>query len=89
MEILKQPQYKPLSLEKQITIIYAGTKGYLDKYEISVLAKYEEGLHAFIENKYPQLFKDIAEKKKLDDEVEGLLKKVLAAYDEEFKDMIK
>jgi len=89
VEILKQPQYKPLSLEKQITIIYAGTKGYLDKYEISVLAKYEEGLHAFIENKYPQLFKDIAEKKKLDDEVEGLLKKVLAAYDEEFKDMIK
>jgi F-type H+-transporting ATPase subunit alpha len=89
VEILKQPQYKPLSLEKQVTIIYAGTKGYLDKYETSVLAKYEEGLHAFIENKYPQLFKDIAEKKKLDDEVEGLLKKVLAAYDEEFKDMIK
>ncbi len=89
VEILKQPQYKPLSLEKQVTIIYAGTKGYLDKHETSVLARYEEGLYAFIESKYPNLFKGIAEKKVLDEELDGLLKQVLTAYDEEFKDTTK
>jgi F-type H+-transporting ATPase subunit alpha len=89
VEILKQPQYKPLPLEKQVTIIYAGTKGYLDKYETGVLAKYEEGLYAFIENKYPQLFKGIAEKKQITDDIDALLKQALMAFDEEFKDTVK
>ncbi|MDY6823394.1 MAG: F0F1 ATP synthase subunit alpha [Thermodesulfobacteriota bacterium] len=89
VEILKQPQYQPLPLEKQVAIIYAGTKGYLDKYEIDVLAKYEAGLYPFIESKFPELFTQIAEKKEVTDDIEAMLKKALDAYDEDFKDTIK
>lgn len=88
VEILKQPQYKPLSLEKQVTILFAGTKGFLDKYPTTVLAKYEAGLYPFVEARFPEVFTGLAEKQKIDDAVEADLKKALTAYDEEFKDTI-
>ncbi len=47
VEILKQPQYQPLPMEKQVTILFAGTRGFLDKYPVEVLAKYEAGLYKF------------------------------------------
>ncbi|NVM57624.1 MAG: F0F1 ATP synthase subunit alpha, partial [Desulfobacterales bacterium] len=89
VEVLKQPQYQPLSLEKQVTIIYAGTRGFLDEYPLEVLGKYEAGLYAFIESKYPQLFTEIAEKKVISDEMDKTMQKALAEYAEEFKDTIK
>jgi F-type H+-transporting ATPase subunit alpha len=89
VEILKQPQYKPLPMEKQVTILYAGTRGFLDKYPVSVLAKYEAGLYPFISDRYPQLFKDLAEKKVIDESLDKLMTEALNAYDEEFKDTIK
>ena len=89
VEILKQPQYQPLTLEKQVTILYAGTKGFLDKYPIDVLGKYEAGLYPFIESKYPQIFSEIAEKKVIGDDLDKTMAKALAEYDEEFKDTIK
>ncbi len=89
VEILKQPQYKPLSMEKQVTIIYAGTKGYLDKFPVSAVSKYEAGLYEFIESRCPQLFPSMNEKQMIDADVEALLQKVLAEYEEEFKDTIK
>ncbi len=89
VEILKQPQYKPLSMEKQVTILYAGTRGFLDKYPVSVLAKYEAGLFAFISDRYPQIFKELADKKIISDELDKLMTEALNAFDEEFKDTIK
>ncbi len=89
VEILKQPQYAPLTLEKQVTILYAGTKGYLDKYPIEVLGKYEAGLYPFMESKYPQIFSELAEKKIISDDLDKSIAKALAEYDEEFKDTIK
>ena len=89
VEILKQPQYKPLSLEKQVTLIYAGTKGFLDKYPVDVLGKYEAGLYPFMESKHPQIFSEIAEKKTISDDLDKSMAKALAEYDEEFKDTIK
>ena len=89
MEILKQPQYAPLTLEKQVTILYAGTKGFLDKYPVDVLGKYEAGLYPFMESKYPQVFSELAEKKVISDEMDKSMAKALAEYDEEFKDTIK
>jgi len=89
VEILKQPQYKPLSMEKQVTILYAGTRGFLDKYPVNVLAKYEAGLFSFISEIYPQIFKELAEKKIISDELDKLMTDALNAYDEEFKDTIK
>jgi F-type H+-transporting ATPase subunit alpha len=89
VEVLKQPQYTPLTLEKQVMILYAGTKGFLDKYPVDVLGKYEAGLYPFIESKYPQIFSEIAEKKVISDDMDKTMAKALSEYDEEFKDTIK
>jgi F-type H+-transporting ATPase subunit alpha len=89
VEILKQPQYKPLTMEKQVTILFAGAKGFLDKYPVEVLGKYEAGLYPFMESKHPQIFSELAEKKEISDELEKKMTDALSAYDEEFKDTIK
>jgi F-type H+-transporting ATPase subunit alpha len=89
VQILKQPQYQPLSLTKQVVILYAGTKGYLDEFPADVVEKYEAGLYTFIEERYPQIFSDIDEKKEITDEIETSLQEALNAYNEEFKDTIK
>ena len=89
VEILKQSQYEPLTMEKQVTILYAGTKGFLDKYPVDVLGKYEAGLYPFIESKYPQIFSELAEKKEISDDLDKTMAKALGEYDEEFKDTIK
>jgi len=81
VEILKQPAYSPLPVEKQVVIIYAGTRGYLDDINPKSIRKFEDELYPFIETKYPQIFESIRTKKKLDDETEAQLKKAL----EEFK----
>jgi len=89
VQILKQPQYQPLAMEKQVTILFAGTRGFLDNYPIDVVAKYEAGLYPFIEERYPKVFEQLKEKQAIDDELETLLTDALKAYDEEFKDTIK
>jgi F-type H+-transporting ATPase subunit alpha len=89
VQILKQPQYQPLPLEKQVAILFAGTKGFLDEFPINVLAKYEAGLYPFIESRYPQIFAGLKEQKKITDELDELLKKALKEYGDEFKDTIK
>ncbi len=89
VEILKQPQYQPLPLEKQVAVLYAGTKGYLDELPLDVLAKYEAGLYRFIENRYPEIYSGIAEEKKITDELDQLLQKAMTEYGDEFKDTIK
>lgn len=89
VEILKQPQYQPLPLEKQVSILYAGAKGFLDELPVDTLAKYEAGLYQFIESKYPQIFTEIAQKKILSDELRALMDKALQEYGSSFKDTIK
>ena len=89
VELLKQPQYQPLPLEKQVSILYAGTKGFLDNYPLEVLAKYEAGLYLFIEDRYPQIFTDLQEKQEITDDLDKLMNKALSEYAEEFKDTIK
>ncbi|MFH1075449.1 MAG: F0F1 ATP synthase subunit alpha [Pseudomonadota bacterium] len=85
VEILKQPQYKPLSMEKQVTILFAGTRGFLDQFPAQLVAKYEEGLYSFMGQKYPQVFKELGEKKAIDDSLDKLMKKAIGEYSEEFK----
>jgi F-type H+/Na+-transporting ATPase subunit alpha len=80
VEILKQGQYAPVAVEKQIVIIYAGTRGYIDKLEISQIANYERGLYDFIEKKYPAIYESIRSKKLLDEQTEGMLKKALEEF---------
>ena len=83
VEILKQGQYVPLPVEKQIVIVYAGTKGYLDELPVAKLREYEEQLYAFIESKHADIFETIRTKKKLDD-VEDKLKKALTEFGKDF-----
>ncbi len=85
VELLKQPQFQPLPMEKQVVALYAGTKGYIDKYPRESVLKYELGLYSFIENRFPDIFTDLAEKEEITSDIEAKLKKALEAYDEEFK----
>jgi F-type H+/Na+-transporting ATPase subunit alpha len=80
VEILKQGQYVPLAVEKQVVIIYAGTRGHLDKLEISQIANYEKGLYDFIEKKYGALYEVLRAKKSLDEQSEAILKKALEEF---------
>ncbi|PYQ76604.1 MAG: F0F1 ATP synthase subunit alpha [Acidobacteria bacterium] len=73
VEILKQPQYEPVPVERQVAIIFAGTNGYLDNIAVSELRTFETELYKFIETRHPQLFPAVAEKKQLDDQLKGAL----------------
>ena len=84
VEILKQPQYQPLPMEKQVTILYAGTRGFLDKYPVDVLASYEQQLYSFLESKYPEILADIKEKKEISPELDAKMKGVLEEFDRPF-----
>src|SRR4030088_414615 len=66
VEILKQGQYQPVPLEKQIMIIYAGTKGYLDDLPVEQCRKFEEELYKFVENAHGDVYDGIRTKKALD-----------------------
>jgi len=84
-EILKQNQYAPLPVEKQITIIYAATNGFLDGYTVGDCRRYEHELFAFLDGRHPGLLKDIAEKKDL----KGELGEKLSATLKEFGDVFQ
>src|SRR5687767_11456852 len=84
VEILKQPQYQPLAVEKQVAIIYAATKGFLDPVPVEDVRRYEEEMNRFVETRYPNVFTGIAEKKILDDEVKGALEGALAEFNKQF-----
>jgi F-type H+/Na+-transporting ATPase subunit alpha len=84
VEILKQPQYQPLAVEKQVAIIYAATKGFLDAVPVEDVRRYEEELYRFVETRYPNVFTGIAEKKILDDEVKPALEGALADFNKQF-----
>ena len=81
MEILKQGQYQPLPVEKQIVIIFAGTQGFLDDLPVEQCRKFEEELYRFVDNAHRPLWDEIRTKKVLDDELRGKVKSVI----EEFK----
>src|SRR5439155_8410919 len=71
VEILKQPQYEPLPVERQVAIIYAGTNGYLDNIPVSQVLAFETELHKFIETRAPEVFRGLTDKKQLDDQLKG------------------
>ena len=81
VEILKQPQYQPLPMHKQVSILFAATHGFLDKYPVESLADYEKQLYEFIESKHPDVFSDLDEKQEFDDALEAKMKKVLEEFD--------
>ncbi|MBW2060782.1 MAG: F0F1 ATP synthase subunit alpha [Deltaproteobacteria bacterium] len=85
VEILKQPQYQPMPVEKQVTIIYAGTRGFTDKYPAEDVAAYEQQLLEFIEAKYPQIYTEINEKQEISEELDATIEKALTEFDDVFQ----
>ena len=76
-EIMKQPQYQPLALEKQVTIIFAATNGYLDDIPVGKVREFERDLYRFMDTQYKQLSDTIAKDKKFDAEVEKQVRAML------------
>jgi F-type H+/Na+-transporting ATPase subunit alpha len=85
VEVLKQDQYQPLPVEKQILIIFAAANRYLDDLEIGEVRRFELELYPFIETNYAGVFKTIREKKAIDDSLKAELIKALDAFKERFK----
>jgi F-type H+-transporting ATPase subunit alpha len=84
-EILKQDQYTPLPVEKQIVSIYAGTNGFLDDVEVADCRPFEQSLFKFLDTSYGALLQKIREKKAIDDEIKGLLQKALKEAKEKYR----
>ena len=84
VEILKQPQYKPVAVEKQVAIVYAATKGYLDAVPVDELGRFEEELYRYLETRHAGVLTGISEKKVLDDDVKKALESALTEFGQQF-----
>jgi F-type H+-transporting ATPase subunit alpha len=80
VEVLKQNQYAPLSIEKQVVIVYAGTRGFLDRHAVAEIASYERRLYPFLETRHPELLATLAEKRQIDDALAAQLDRALEEF---------
>ncbi|MBL7173138.1 MAG: F0F1 ATP synthase subunit alpha [Desulfobacteraceae bacterium] len=85
VEVLKQPQYQPMSAERQVAILFAGANGYLDKWPEASVARYEKQMLEFMDSKHSEILKDIKETGDISEETNGKLRKAL----DEFEDMFQ
>ncbi len=83
-EVMKQDQFVPLPVEKQVLIIFAGTNGYLDPVPVPECRRYEQELFSFADTNYGALLKDLREKKQIDDAIRGQITKALDEFKERF-----
>ena len=84
VELLKQPQYRPLAVERQIILVFAGTKGFLDGVSEAKVANYEKGLYEFMDTRYSTVVSRIASEKKLDEQLTADLEKAVKEFTEQF-----
>ncbi len=85
VELLKQPQYQPMPVERQVMAIYAGTRGFLDPIPVDKVTEYEQQMLAFIESKYPEILREIKEKKEISPELDEKMKKALEEFGQIFQ----
>src|SRR6266571_1850884 len=83
-QLLKQDQFVPLPVEKQVLVIFAGTNGFLDTIEVSEVKRFQRDLYTFMDSSYPAVAKSILEKKNLDDALKADLKKMLDEFKAKF-----
>src|SRR5512133_676808 len=84
VEALKQPQYQPLPVEKQVVLVFAGTNGYLDRFDASQIRQYEADLYRFLETRHPGILTGLAAKKQIDDQMRGDLENALKEFGDLF-----
>jgi F-type H+-transporting ATPase subunit alpha len=85
VEILKQDQYQPLPVEKQVLIIFAGANRFLDDLEVSECRRFELELYSFMDTNYSSVLKTLREKKAFDDALRAEVSKAIAAFKDTFK----
>ena len=83
-EVLKQPQFAPMPLEKQVIILYAAINGYIDDVPVGKVVDFEANFHGFMEAKYPQIGKAIAKEKDISDKTEKALKTAIEEFKKSF-----
>jgi F-type H+-transporting ATPase subunit alpha len=84
VELLKQGQYVPMPVERQVLSIYAGTNGYLDEIPVEAVREYEQELLSFVDEQHPQIWKTFAEDKQLSDKLKGQIEAALKAFASKF-----
>jgi F-type H+-transporting ATPase subunit alpha len=84
VELLKQPQYRPLPVERQIILVFAGTKGFLDAVAETSISNYEQGLYQFMDTRHSDVVSRVASEKKLDDQLTADLENALKEFTEQF-----
>ena len=85
VELLKQPQYQPMPAEKEVLTLFAGTRGFLDKYPVSAVSVFETQMFEFIEGKYPEILTELREAMDISDELDEKMKKALNEFDSVFQ----
>jgi F-type H+-transporting ATPase subunit alpha len=84
VELLKQPQFMPMSLAQQVLVLFAGTRGFIDKYDVEKVRIYEQQLLSFVESKYQDIMKEIDDKKIISPDLEKKMKDVMTEFDSVF-----
>ncbi|HET9099873.1 MAG TPA: F0F1 ATP synthase subunit alpha [Acidobacteriaceae bacterium] len=83
-ELLKQPQFQPLTMEKQVAILFAGTNGFLDDVKVEYVSTFESGFYPYMDATQSAVLKDIATKKALDDDLRKRLGEAIQQYKQDF-----
>jgi F-type H+-transporting ATPase subunit alpha len=83
-EMLKQNQYEPLTIEKEVLVIFAANEGYLDSLELEQVKPFERGLYSFFDSRHPELLEEIRTKRELSDDLRKKLIAALEAYKQSF-----
>ncbi|MFQ5895109.1 MAG: F0F1 ATP synthase subunit alpha [Nitrospinota bacterium] len=89
VEILKQGQYRPVPVERQVMIIYVGTNGYLDDIPVARVQEFEREFHTFVETRHPEVERELAERKELTEELEGRLRGAIEEFKGSFVERLK
>jgi F-type H+-transporting ATPase subunit alpha len=84
VEILKQPQYEPLAVERQVAIIYAATNGYMDEVALGDARAFETEFYRALEGRHPEILTGIRDKKQFDDQLKGALDNAVKEFAKDF-----
>jgi len=85
VELLKQAQYQPMSLDEQVIVLFAGTEGYLDDISVELIRDFEQGLLLYIKSQKPELKEEILKKKAIDDDLRKKLDEAVGAFKSSFQ----
>ncbi len=88
-ELLKQPQFQPLTWQQQVVALFAGTQGYLDDLQVSDIRAFEDGLYKYLDAAQTALIDDLTKKKALDDDLRNKLHAALKEYSANFKTQLE